>query len=763
MRLLRAALLILLLTGAAALAGEYLLERNDEHEAIPVLTYHYFKSDEYPEPFIPAGLAGYYIVTREEFERQLDFLAAHGYHTVTFADLCRAKRYADLPSRPVVITVDHEARDRALIATPVLAQRHMTASFYVVTDWIGQPGNCTVDDLRGMVAAGMEVGSHTKTHPTMNCVSRERQASELVRSKAELEEMLGGPVLTWIPPGGKWNKATIEESKRAGYLGFRTTDSGTGHVGDYVWPGITVPSGLSDREFARLLDPAGIRGLMVVGRIERTVNALLGNRTYGTLRQTVLGSGLGRVVQSPLSSRVVRTTLLLLLGLFAGSWIAVRAASRNPRWKSRARTSRVWLLLLSTVVCLRLATFEMLRPTWHVTGPNRLVTSSETYDDIARSLLEGRGFSTSADRANPTVVSGPAWPAVLAVMLGLRADLQGMVVLLALLSALTAVFLYRIARRLWDRKTAWVAALLFAVCPLLVHTSVLLIPANLSVLLATAMVDGVLCLRERPGWFRAAGLGILGAALALTHEIHLPVLPVLLGVGSIRLPPAARRRHGAAAGLALVVMALAVAPWTVRNARVTGRFVPVQVYAGAHYWLGEAWTRTPWTADAGTLAAAEQQAFAAALGHPRAAEPSGARAEAAEDRALLAAAWKDAGARPGHLLGKAVSNSLGLWFRTNNPSQSRVLLLFQAPMLILCVLGLGALFLRRRVGPELAVILALPALVVLLRAPLLGRARYGVLAEPMLLLPAAWCLASIARWAIRWVRGGKRTQPLPTA
>ena len=324
MRLIRNLLILVLVVGAAALGWMVLKARQDARESVPILTYHYFSSDQYPHPQVPPGLADYYIVSERDFERQLDYLAAHGYHTVSFTDLCRATRYSDLPAKPVVVTVDHEALDRLRIAVPALARRHMTATFFVVTDWIGLPGNLGAADLKAMVAAGMDVQSHTKSHPSMNEVSRERQALELSASKRELEAMTGRPVLTLAPPGGKWNQVTVEECRRAGYIGFRDTDPGLSHVGDYVYHASTLPAHMSDADFARLFSPGHVATSQFVQTLAHLAQRVLGAR-YVRVRAFLLKLGLGKAVHSP------RGRLLVLGGMVLALLLLISALSPGRR------------------------------------------------------------------------------------------------------------------------------------------------------------------------------------------------------------------------------------------------------------------------------------------------------------------------------------------------------------------------------------------------------------------------------------------------
>ena len=66
----------------------------------------------------------------------------------------------------------------------------------------------------------VEVGSHTVTHPVLSTLSPETQSSEIERSKADLEEMLGRPVTSFAYPFGTrsdYSQETVAAIRRAGY------------------------------------------------------------------------------------------------------------------------------------------------------------------------------------------------------------------------------------------------------------------------------------------------------------------------------------------------------------------------------------------------------------------------------------------------------------------------------------------------------------------------------------------------------------------
>ena len=93
----------------------------------------------------------------------------------------------------------------------------------------------TWDEVRAMRRAGMQFGSHTRTHRTLATLPSAELRCELEQSKREIEEQLGSPIWTISYPVGislKNLSPVIESIKAAGYkLGF-TNLSGVASLDD---------------------------------------------------------------------------------------------------------------------------------------------------------------------------------------------------------------------------------------------------------------------------------------------------------------------------------------------------------------------------------------------------------------------------------------------------------------------------------------------------------------------------------------------------
>ena len=79
------------------------------------------------------------------------------------------------------------------------------------------------EELRALRAMGMEIGSHTLTHPNLTKLRRHQALHELVESKNILEDTVGEPIVSFCYPAGKFNSIVRSWVIEAGYKLARTT------------------------------------------------------------------------------------------------------------------------------------------------------------------------------------------------------------------------------------------------------------------------------------------------------------------------------------------------------------------------------------------------------------------------------------------------------------------------------------------------------------------------------------------------------------
>ncbi len=249
--------------------------------------------------------------------------------------------------------------------------------------------------------------------------------------------------------------------------------------------------------------------------------------------------------------------------------------------------TRAVIGLLAIGLCLRLG-LVMLAFGGEYDPYARLGGDTEKYLAIGISLSRGEGFSmhyrevlseffrghpVEVPPAVPTAARSPGYPLFLALVFStLGYHLRAVVVLQALLSTLTALFVYLIAREL---KAAPVLALTFAVFYYPFAFDAIYVMAECLLTFCTA---ALLWLLVRPRSELIAG--VVAGVVVLVKSV---TLPFLLLAGLI----ADRRGWIALAGFAFVV-----SPWAFRNYLHTGGLHITPSYGGeALFLLHNPWNR----------------------------------------------------------------------------------------------------------------------------------------------------------------------------
>lgn len=151
------------------------------------------------QPTMPKGGGGpaHFTVPTASFELMLDTIAQNGALGCSLADA-----FANPARKRVAITFDDGNIGQYENAFPALLARGMTATFYVTTDWVGQPGFVTWEQLREMAAAGMSIQSHTCSHPFLSECNPGQLLIELQESKRMIDAELGQNTREIAFPGG---------------------------------------------------------------------------------------------------------------------------------------------------------------------------------------------------------------------------------------------------------------------------------------------------------------------------------------------------------------------------------------------------------------------------------------------------------------------------------------------------------------------------------------------------------------------------------
>lgn len=189
-------------------------------QGVLVLEYHHISDD-------VDGEGWAYTVPVADFREQLDYLQAQGYTTISMQDFMRAKKgKQELPEKPVILTFDDGYEDNYTILMPMLEERGMKGTVYMVTNSIGRKGYLSWNQLREMQNRCIELGSHTANHQPLTSLDREKQAEEMKLSKLLMEWNGLKTIYTLSYPNGAYDDGMPELLKENEYLTAVTGDGG---------------------------------------------------------------------------------------------------------------------------------------------------------------------------------------------------------------------------------------------------------------------------------------------------------------------------------------------------------------------------------------------------------------------------------------------------------------------------------------------------------------------------------------------------------
>jgi len=210
-----------------------LLDKIVPSRGVPIALYH-----QVTETPVGYPIGGH--VMPGVFRQQMERLAERGYRGVSVGEYLRMRAGDRLPhGKILVLTFDDGQEDVYDHAFPILAELGFSATVFLVSGYIGQekwldPVLCTWSDERPhpqalyyrfmdarqigeMQEAGIEFGSHTRTHPRLTDLPPAGMREEIFGSKRALEAILGRPVDLFCYPFGCFDERVRSVVVEAGY------------------------------------------------------------------------------------------------------------------------------------------------------------------------------------------------------------------------------------------------------------------------------------------------------------------------------------------------------------------------------------------------------------------------------------------------------------------------------------------------------------------------------------------------------------------
>ncbi|MFV2069525.1 MAG: polysaccharide deacetylase family protein, partial [Pirellulales bacterium] len=202
----------------------HLLARMRQTGTVPIVVLFYHR--------IADTVSNDWTMSYDRFTRQIDWLADR-FDLVTLSEAQRRIATGDVRRGAVAITFDDGYWDNCQQALPLLIRRRIPCTYFVSTHHVlqgepfphdvaaGHPLRVnTIDQLRSLAAAGVEIGAHTRTHCDLGKISDARQIeAEVAGSKRDLERALDRPIRFFAFPYGQpenLSAAALNVARQAG-------------------------------------------------------------------------------------------------------------------------------------------------------------------------------------------------------------------------------------------------------------------------------------------------------------------------------------------------------------------------------------------------------------------------------------------------------------------------------------------------------------------------------------------------------------------
>jgi peptidoglycan/xylan/chitin deacetylase (PgdA/CDA1 family) len=141
------------------------------------------------------------------FAQQMEYLYDQGYNPVDLDSAFRMIVSGNVAHKAVAITFDDGFHDFYSHALPVLSSYGFPATMFVVSDLVGtrpkrfgEKTTMSWAELREIQSLGIQIGSHTATHPVLRQLDLGRVEEEIKLSKLTIEDQMRSPITSFSYP-----------------------------------------------------------------------------------------------------------------------------------------------------------------------------------------------------------------------------------------------------------------------------------------------------------------------------------------------------------------------------------------------------------------------------------------------------------------------------------------------------------------------------------------------------------------------------------
>jgi peptidoglycan/xylan/chitin deacetylase (PgdA/CDA1 family) len=226
-----------------------------------------------------------YVVPASDFQQQMARLASEGWRGQDVTQSINT-----FGEKTMCITFDDGCETDLISAAPLLDQFGFGATSYITVEYLGKRGYMSHAQVRGLRAAGFEIGCHSLTHPYLTGIDDDRLREETQGAKDKLEQIAGVRVDHFSCPGGRWNGRVTHAVKQAGFRTMATSRAGVNFsiTDPFALARVAILNGMSSDGVLRISQGKGLVGTRIQEQARDAVRRVLGNQVYDSLRALIV-------------------------------------------------------------------------------------------------------------------------------------------------------------------------------------------------------------------------------------------------------------------------------------------------------------------------------------------------------------------------------------------------------------------------------------------------------------------------------------------
>ena len=220
-------------------------------------------------------------------EKVFDYLMTKiGYLTATPSSL---KGPLDDCEFKFFLTFDDGYESDFYRALPRLQKYSSKAIFFIVTDFINRPGYMSWEQVNKLHDAGMEIGSHSKSHINFSNVEDAVLKAELDYSKKFIEDKIGSYVASFSFPYGSYENIHVEMALESGFLNIFSSRHGFVNLEQNPFPRNSINRKTTITDIDRICAPHWQQqcSWLVEDLVKTSLKNIIGYERYKSLRNKI--------------------------------------------------------------------------------------------------------------------------------------------------------------------------------------------------------------------------------------------------------------------------------------------------------------------------------------------------------------------------------------------------------------------------------------------------------------------------------------------